>query len=133
MDYFIREAKATCMIAALMTESELIEKKERLPVVPPELRFKQLDRRIPEYVLELWRAWNEKKRSGTPCGPTVVVAGEHGTETVGMRGGGTGEDMEDVDLTADGRKSNVEPPMPPPTPNGGGQSDAYIWSDGGHD
>ncbi|KAF2744423.1 hypothetical protein M011DRAFT_489009 [Sporormia fimetaria CBS 119925] len=98
-DYFVREAKA--MVPLLMTESEYLEGKKSMPVVPPELQFDSLERHVPEYVLEQWKMWNEKKRGGVPSIPGVQVQHngiENSVDSVktpqidgGMRGGGDEE------------------------------------------
>jgi hypothetical protein len=85
IDYFIREAKA--MVPKLLTESEILEKKEKMPVVPPELLFGKLTPEVPDYVLPKWRAWNEKKREGTPTS-RLAVAERQNLAALNLRRGG---------------------------------------------
>lgn len=137
IDYFIREAKA--MVPVLLTESEMLDKKAKMPDVPPELQFEALPRSVPPYVVTLWREWNEKKRAGTPASGLAVPEVQNGAPG-GLRGGGvmspiaetkTDNENKDGDLSLSQDTTPVATPTP--TPGGSSESDAHFWSEGGHD
>lgn len=130
-EYFLREAEAQGL--QLMTESELLSK---LPVVPPELGFKK----VPDYVVELWKRWNEGKRMSAPKVPGVEGK-EHEGE-VGQVGGKNGwhregneEESTVDDDEVEEMEEEIETRLHEQTFGGGmsPENDAHIWSEGGHD
>ncbi|KAF2275301.1 uncharacterized protein EI97DRAFT_434516 [Westerdykella ornata] len=128
-EYFLREAEAQA--PQLMTESELLS---RLPIVPPELAFQK----VPEYVVELWRRWNEGKRMRAPRVPGVG-AKEHEGEGEGARNEWHEERNEEETTVDDDdveeMEEELETRMHVDVAAGGRsrENDAHMWSEGGHD